>query len=143
VTDAVRAAIALRYQLMPYLWACFEQATQRHVPIIRPTFFNFPDDLQCLADSDEFMLGDSLLVSPVVEEGQREKRLYLPRLSDGRCWVDFETRQTLASGAWHTVAAPLSRLPLFVAQGSQIPVAAPAAGLVARHDDPVTGVLRF
>ncbi|MBP8148679.1 MAG: alpha-glucosidase [Limnohabitans sp.] len=143
VTDAVREAIALRYRLMPYLWACFEQAAQQHVPIIRPTFFNFPDDIQCLADSDEFMLGDSLLVSPVVEEGQREKHLYLPQLSDGRCWVDFETRQTLASGAWHTVAAPLSRLPLFVAQGSQIPVAAPAAGQVARHDDPVTGVLRF
>ena len=143
VTDAVREAIALRYRLMPYLWQCFEQATQQHVPIIRPTFFNFPDDTQCLEDSDEFMLGDSLLVSPVVEEGQREKRLYLPGLSGGRVWVDFETRQALASGAWHTVATPLSRLPLFVVQGAQIPVAGPAAGLVARHDDPVTEVLQF
>jgi alpha-glucosidase len=143
VTDDVRAAIALRYRLMPYLWTCFEQASQKHTPIIRPTFFNFPDDLQCLEDSDEFMLGDSLLVSPVVEVGQRDKRLYLPQLSGGRSWVDFETRQTLAAGQWHTVPAPLGRLPLFVVQGSQIAVAAPAAGQVPRHDDPVAEVLHF
>ena len=143
VTDGVRDAIALRYRLMPYLWACFENASQKHQPIIRPTFFNFPDDVQCLEDSDEFMLGDSLLVSPVVEKGQRDKRLYLPQLSGGRSWVDFETRQTLAAGQWHTVPAPMNRLPLFVVQGAQMAVSAPASGQVPRHDDPVSEVLTF
>ena len=143
VTDAVRNAIALRYQLMPYLWTCFEQAAQKHVPIIRPTFFNFPDDLQCLEDSDEFMLGQSILVSPVVTAGQREKRIYLPRLADGRCWVDFQTRQRLTSGAWHTVAAPLAHLPMFVVEGAQIAIASPVPGQLPRHDDPVSEVLHF
>ena len=53
VTDAVREAIALRYRLMPYLWQCFENACAHHVPIIRPSFFNFPDDLTCLDDCDD------------------------------------------------------------------------------------------
>jgi len=143
VTDAIREAIALRYRLMPYLVACFEQATQQHVPILRPTFFNFPDDLQCLADADEFMLGDSLLVSPVLEEGQRSKRIYFPQLPDGKKWVDFETREVYNAGAWHEVAAPLTRLPIFVLQGTQIQVAQPAAGEVPRHDDPVAETLQY
>jgi alpha-glucosidase len=143
VTDGVRAAIALRYRLMPYLWACFENASQKNLPIIRPTFFNFPDDVQCLEDSDEFMLGDSLLVSPVVEAGQRDKRLYLPQLSGGRSWVDFETREMWAAGQGHTVSTPMNRLPLFVVQGAQMAVSAPAPGQVPRHDDPVAEVLTF
>jgi alpha-glucosidase len=143
VTDAVRDAIALRYRLMPYLWTCFEQAAQKHVPIIRPTFFNFPDDLQCLEDSDEFMLGQSILISPVVSQGQREKRIYMPELPDGRCWLDFQTRQRFAAGAWHTVAAPLGHLPMFVAQGAKIAVASPLPGQLPRHDDPVSEILDF
>ena len=143
VTDAVRDAIALRYRLMPYLWTCFEQAAQKHVPIIRPTFFNFPDDLQCLEDSDEFMLGQSILVSPVVTPGQREKRIYMPELPDGRCWLDFQTRQRFAAGAWHTVAAPLGHLPMFVVQGAKIAVASPLPGQLPRHDDPVSEILDF
>jgi alpha-glucosidase len=143
VTDAVRDAIALRYRLMPYLWACFEQASQQHVPIIRPTFFNFPDDLQCLADADEFMLGESLLVSPVLNQGQRLKHIYLPQLSDGKHWLDFDTRQVYSAGQWHDVQAPMTRLPIFVVQGAQIPIAQPAAGAVPRHDDPVVDTLNF
>jgi alpha-glucosidase len=143
VTDAVRDAIALRYRLMPYLWACFERAAAQHEPIIRPTFFNFPDDVQCLEDSDEFMLGQSILVSPVVAEGQREKRVYMPQLSGGRCWVDFHTHQRLACGSWHTVPAPLSHLPMFVAEGAKIAVASALPGQLPRHDDPVSEVLQF
>lgn len=143
VTDDVRAAIALRYRLMPYLWTCFEQASQKHTPIIRPTFFNFPDDLQCLEDSDEFMLGDSLLVSPVVEAGQREKRIYFPLLAQGLGWIDFATRQRFEAGQWHTVAAPLGHLPLFVVQGHNVSVASPLPGQLPRHNDPVSAHLQF
>jgi alpha-glucosidase len=143
VTDAVRDAIALRYRLMPYLWACFERAAEQHEPIIRPTFFNFPNDAQCLEDSDEFMLGQSILVSPVVTKGQLEKRVYLPQLTNGRCWVDFQTRERFASGSWHTVPAPLSHLPMFVAEGAKIAVTSPLPGQCPRYDDPVSEVLQF
>ena len=143
VTDAIRDAIALRYRLMPYLVSCFEQATEQHVPIIRPTFFNFPDDLNCLTDSDEFMLGESLLVSPALNEGQRIKHIYFPHLAEGRHWVDFETREVYAAGQWHELQTPLTRLPIFVVQGAQIAVAEPAAGAVPRHDDPVSKTLQF
>jgi alpha-glucosidase len=143
VTDSVREAIRLRYRLMPYLWQCFEQAHLLHRPIIRPTFFNFPDDPRCLEDSDEFMLGESLLVSPVVEQGQTHKQVYLPLLGDGLAWLSFHSRERFAAGQVHRIDAPLGHLPLFVIQGSRIPVAQALPGQLPRHDDPVAEVLPF
>lgn len=143
VTEQVLEAIRLRYRLMPYLWQCFERASERHEPIIRPTFFNFPDDLECLHDNDEFMLGEHLLVAPVVNEGERRRRVYLPTLPEGKGWIDFHTRIRLSAGAWHEIDAPLDRLPLLVTEGTELPVAAPTEGALPRHDDPVYEQLRF
>lgn len=143
VADAIRDAIELRYRLMPYLWSCFETACSKHQPVIRPTFFDFPQDAQCLLDCDEFMLGDALLVAPVVEAGALTRRLYLPRLPDGQRWFDFYSRQAYAAGTFIETEAPWTRLPLLVREGRSIPVSAPRPGAVARHDDPVSDVLQF
>ncbi len=143
VTDDIRAALNLRYHLMPYLWACFERACQFHQPIIRPTFFNFPHDERCFADCDDFMLGDDVLVAPVVEKGAQTRAIYLPKLPDGGQWVDFYDRSVHPGGHAVTCPAPIGRLPLMVRQGARIPVAVPPTGQVPRHDDPVTDVLEF
>ena len=140
VTPHVAAAIRLRYLLMPYLWSLFEQAHRHHAPIIRPTFYDFPDDEACFADCDDFMLGDALLVAPVVEAGSTTRRVYLPK--GPGAWYDFATGQRFEAGSVHTVPAPLGTLPLFARSGATIPVAERAQGR-ARHDDPVTGVRRF
>ncbi|MGB6008310.1 TIM-barrel domain-containing protein [Castellaniella sp.] len=143
VEDAVRDAITLRYRLMPYLWQCVEQACRDGVPIIRPTFFNFPDDDQCFEDCDDFMLGDWLLVAPVVEEGLVRRRVYLPKLPSGKCWFALESRERYEGGRHHEVPAPLAHLPIFARQGARIPVSSPRPGKVAAHDDPASGVLAF
>jgi alpha-glucosidase len=143
VADAVTQAITLRYRLLPYMWQCFEASSRDGVPIIRPTFYNYPDDAQCLEDSDDFMLGEHLLVAPVVEQGATSRAVYFPRLAQGKRWFDFYTRQAYEAGAAHVVEAPLNHLPLFVAEGGRIPVAAPKAGEVPRFDDAVAEVLVF
>ena len=121
VKTEVIAAIRLRYRLMPYLWSLFERAHQNHEPIIRPTFYNFPDDEPCFSDCDDFMLGDALLVAPVVSQGANTRSVYLPQGTDH--WVDFYSGQKFAAGKWHTVPAPLSTLPLFVRSGVSLPLA--------------------
>ncbi len=113
VTKDVIAAIELRYKLMPYLLECFERASSNHEPIIRPTFYDFPDDEECFKDSDDFMLGSQYLVAPVVEEGARTRRVYLPKLPTGQTWQDFESGEIFAAGQYHTVDAPMAKLPLF------------------------------
>ena len=143
VVSTVRQALNLRYRLMPYLWQCFEKASAESVPIIRPTFFTFPDDPRCLEDSDEFMLGESLLVAPVVEQGATQRTLYLPQLPEGLHWVSFDSLQTYQAGRHYTLEVTLDDLPLFVVEGASIPVSAPQCGAVARYDDPISEVLRF
>ncbi len=143
VVDDVRAAIALRYRLLPYLWQLFEAASAKHAPIIRPTFFDFPEDENCYADCDDFMLGSDMLVAPVVDSGATTRSVYLPQLTSGQSWFDFHTRTAYAPGHTHVVPAPLSTLPLFVRSGAKIPVSAPAHGAVPKFDDPVTETLKF
>jgi alpha-glucosidase len=140
VKAEVFAAIRLRYQLMPYLWQLFERAHVQHEPIIRPTFYDFPDDAQCLEDCDDFMLGSGLLVAPVVDEGATTRRVYLP--AGPAAWFDFETGQRYAAGQWHSVDAPLARLPLFARAGARIPLSL-NSGPVPQFDDAVAEVRNF
>ncbi|MEO8316238.1 MAG: TIM-barrel domain-containing protein, partial [Pseudomonadota bacterium] len=125
-THDVVAAIRLRYRLMPYLWSLFERASSLHEPIIRPAFYDFPDDERCFADCDDFMLGSALLVAPVVEQGATTRTVYLPK--GPAAWFDFHSGQRFEAGQQHTVAAPLSTLPLFAKAGAAIPLAAAIGG---------------
>jgi alpha-glucosidase len=143
VKAEVIAAIRLRYELMPYIWSLFERAQAQHEPIIRPTFYDFPDDTACYEDADDFMLGACLLVAPVVEQGAVMRRVYLPALSaPDEAWFDFYSKERYAPGQWHTVPAPLGKLPLFSRSGAAIALAQRESG-VAKHDDPISSVKRF
>ena len=123
VTPIVRETIRFRYRLMPYLYTQYWRAHKFDEPMLRPTFYEFEDDPQAFADCDEFMVGNALLVAPVVEPGATRRRLYLPTRSDGTTeWIDFHTGDYHAGGEHVTVDAPLDRLPLFVRAGAVLPL---------------------
>ena len=92
------------------------------------------------------MLGDALLVAPVVQPGDNTRRVYLP--AGPEAWYDFDSGERFAAGQWHTVPAPLGRLPLFARAGAVIPLAGHSQGgqpapARPRHDDPITEWRRF
>lgn len=118
IEDIARTYIALRYQLLPYLYSAFAQCAQYGLPIARPMFMADPADGALRGIEDAFMLGDSLLVAPILERGQTEREVYLPR---GR-WFDYHTGHVHDGGRLLKVAAPLETLPLFVRAGHVIPM---------------------
>ena len=63
---------------------------------------------------DQFAVGDDLVVAPVMFEGDRTRRAYLPR---GQ-WVEWGMTEVIDGHQWVTVDAPLDKLPLFVRAGS-------------------------
>jgi alpha-glucosidase len=118
-TAAIRAAVALRLKLMPYLYTQLWRATREHLPVLRPTFFDFGDDERTWQDNDEMMVGPDLLVAPVFELHARSRQLTLPKHAAG--WFDWWSGAHHKGGDSIEVSAPLHRLPLFVRGGALVP----------------------
>jgi alpha-D-xyloside xylohydrolase len=115
--EIVRTWAELRARLIPYLWAealrCGEDAT----PLVRALLLDFPDDPVARAVDDQYLLGRSLLVAPVLD-AQDRRQVYLPA---GR-WVDFRTtRSSTAVATWRS-PAPLDCVPLYVRAGAILPL---------------------
>lgn len=141
VTGRIRDAIRLRYRLLPCLYTLLWRAATFNEPMIRPTFLEFPEDPMCWDDTDDFMLGQNLLVANVVDHGATTRRIHLPAHVDG--WWDF------FEGTWHPGGAVLNlpvgpgSIPLFVRAGSVLPLGAgPQGGAAANRADPVTDSAR-
>lgn len=115
--DIVRKYLKLRYRLLPFLYTTLEEAHRTGVPLFRPLLLNFQDDANLLNLDDEFMIGDALLVAPVVRAAERGREVYLPK---GR-WYDFWSATPIAGGTMQRVEAPLDHLPLYVRGGSIVP----------------------
>lgn len=83
---------------------------------MRPLFYDFSQDKTAWEVEDSYMFGPDLLVSPVMEEGARERRIYLPA---GCGWTDAYTKKTYDGGQWITAEAPLDIIPVMIREGKQ------------------------
>jgi alpha-glucosidase len=106
--DTVRALFALRETLKPALAEALADYREQYVPVVRPTFYDFPDDPDAWRDTDDFLLGRDLLIAPVVEPGGRERVVRLPRGAD---WRDPWTGERHAGGTAVTLPAAFDRPP--------------------------------
>jgi len=88
-------AIRRRYQIMPYLYTVMRDASVHGWPVVRPLFFEFPRDDTTYTIADQFMLGDSILVSPVLDVGVIQLAAYFPYGS----WYEMWSGLRLSSGS--------------------------------------------
>jgi alpha-glucosidase len=119
IENICRAAIQLRYQFLPYIYSLVERATRDGVPIIRPLIWHYQSDIQSAATQDEFLLGENLLVAPVIQPGARARAVYLPP----GLWHEFWSAETHRGRKYILADAPLHHLPLYVKAGAIIPFA--------------------
>ncbi|RMH82640.1 MAG: DUF5110 domain-containing protein [Calditrichaeota bacterium] len=114
-----RKWITRRYELLPYLYTLFWEASESGVPIWRPLFWYDQQDEQTYekAFQHQFYVGEKLLVAPVTRPGQTLQKVYLPK---GK-WLDWHTGAVYQGPGEITVDAPLDRLPLFLREGAVIP----------------------
>ena len=76
--EQVRAALERRMRLLPTLYSLFHEAHRAGLPIVRPLFFLDPSDPQLRTIDDAFLLGDQLLVAPVVQRASVSREVRLP-----------------------------------------------------------------
>ena len=120
VTPQIRALVHFRYRLMPYLYDLVWRYHRSFAPIIRPTYYDFPEDAQCLEENDDMLVGPHLLAAAVVEPGQTERRVWLPGTG---AWVCWHSAATFDAGQWVTLPAALDGPPPLLAQaGCAIPL---------------------
>jgi alpha-D-xyloside xylohydrolase len=111
----IRGLLFLREKLKPYILNQMKAASDQGLPPMRPIFVDFPDDPVCWEVEDQFQFGADLLIAPVVYEGHRTRKLYLPA---GTGWVDAWDGKEYGGGQWVEVAAPLEKIPAFWRKGS-------------------------
>ena len=109
--------IRIREQLRTYVRGLMRQAHEKGTPIMRPLFYDFPEDAASWEIEDEYMFGPDILVTPVTQSRQREKEVYLPK---GKTWTNAWTGETVEGGVRINVSAPLEQIPLFTCSGFTI-----------------------
>ncbi|MGP3945945.1 glycoside hydrolase family 31 protein [Streptomyces sp. 6N106] len=125
VLEHAAAALRERQRLMPYFTTLAQLAARTGAPYVRPVWWRTPKDRALRDCEDAFLLGDALLVAPVLEEGARRRPVRLPR---GR-WYDTVTGRAY-DGPGHVVLdAPLSGIPVLARAGSVVPVTGADGGV--------------
>jgi alpha-D-xyloside xylohydrolase len=116
IYEICKKYLFLREKLRLYIAAQMKAAHEKGTPIMRPLFYDFPDDSTAWETETEFMFGPNYLVAPILREGQRERDVYLPAKVQ---WTNAWTGERIEGGKTIRVAAPLDQIPVFTLDGTR------------------------
>ncbi|WP_430382316.1 glycoside hydrolase family 31 protein [Streptomyces sp. P10-4] len=125
VLEHARVALLERRRLLPYFLTLAHLARRTGAPYVRPLWWGAPEDRALRDCEDTFLLGDGLLVAPVLDPGTDRRAVQLPR---GR-WYDTVTEEAHEGPGQILVDAPLSRIPVLARAGAVLPVRGADGGL--------------
>ncbi|MBW4576727.1 MAG: DUF5110 domain-containing protein [Aphanothece sp. CMT-3BRIN-NPC111] len=117
VLEAIRKALHTRIQLIPYMYHLSRIAHDTGLPLFRPLYLSYPDDPKAYQTPTQYLLGDRILVAPVVEAGGY-RPVYLP----AGIWWERETNQFYSGSQELHLYAPLDKVPVFVSAGTILPL---------------------
>lgn len=125
VAKATRGAAQVRYAMLPYLYTTFSRAHERGDAVVRALAWEFPQEPWLKAADRQFMLGDAVLVSPVLTSGATTVGAVFPGSERGTVWYDWYsgTRvEGVKRGENITLDAPLDHIPVHLRGGKVVPV---------------------
>lgn len=111
VYEICKKYLKIREAMMPYITTLMEEAHKKGTPVMRPMFYDFPEDKLCWENESQYMFGPNILVAPIMEKGQTEREVYLP---SGSKWTNAWTKEKIEGGQTILVDAPIDQIPLFL-----------------------------
>lgn len=114
--DIIKKYIELRYQWLPHFYNLFVETTKTGLSVMRPLFMEYPEDSNTFNLSDQFMIGDNVIIAPILKPDTYHRVVYLPVGS----WYDYWTDKLYVGGTHVLVEAPIDTLPIFVRAGTQL-----------------------
>ena len=110
--------LKIRYEFIPYLYNLAQEMSFKGEPIVSPLFYHFEDDENTLEINDEYMVGDSLLVAPILDKDARRRMIYLPKGT----WIDLFTGKKYIGGKYIIFAENLAECGYFIKNNTLIPM---------------------
>jgi alpha-D-xyloside xylohydrolase len=112
----LKELVFLRERLRPYIEQHMKIAAQKGYPVMRPMFFDFPDDEQCYSLGEQYMFGDDILFAPVTARGQSVKSVYLPKGE----WILTKDKTRYSGENWYDIKVKINEFVAFVKVDSEI-----------------------
>ena len=82
-TPILEKYIRFRETMRPYIRELMKEAHEEGRPVIRPMFYEFPEEKKCWELQDQYMFGGDVLVAPIVYEDTYEREVICPRAHSG------------------------------------------------------------
>ncbi len=115
--EIYRNFTALHDELADYITKCVEIACESGLPPVRHPVLHYQNDINVYSLNDQFMLGDGLMVAPILADNTFSRTVYLPQGS----WTNLLTGEVItvgAAGKTVTVNANLGQIPVFLNNNS-------------------------
>ena len=123
----------LRHRLVPYLYSASWKNTLEGIPLIRPMYYEWPEEKAAYEADHQYLFGD-LLVAPITEKsrelGMAMKKVWLP----AGIWTDIFTDLTYTGNRWITVCRDSGSMPVFAKEGTVLPLDSAAENLCAKPE---------
>lgn len=111
VYNILKKFLDIRFSMKEYLKKIMRQASENGSPLLRTMFFEFPNDEMTWELNEPYMFGSDYLVAPVLYEGQRKKKVYIPK---GKWrYIYDDTLTEIESGMFIEVDAPIDIIPVW------------------------------
>jgi oligosaccharide 4-alpha-D-glucosyltransferase len=111
--------VELRYQLLPYNYTLAYENNQKGTPLMRPLFFEEPNNPKLLTVCETYLWGNDFLVTPITKPGLTSTSMYFPRNNN---WFDFVSDEEQLAGTRSNIAVDEDHIPVFVRGGAFIPM---------------------
>ncbi|KAI6713847.1 hypothetical protein JHW43_003604 [Diplocarpon mali] len=133
VAEASRVAMKIRYTLLPYIYTTFYLSHTTGSTVMRALAWEFPNDPSLAAVDQQFLVGGSLMITPVLAQGATTVDGVFPGVGKGEVWYDWYNQSvtTAAPGQNITIDAPLGHIPVYIRGGSVLPIQ--EAGMTTRE----------
>ena len=113
--EILKKLVLIRERLRPYILRQTDTASEKGYPVMRPMFFEYPEDEICYTLDSQYMFGDDIIFAPIVEQGQTKKSVYIP---DGE-WVLTKDNKLYTKG-WYEISAEIDEFIAFVRAGADV-----------------------
>ncbi|RZC42685.1 Glyco hydro 31 and/or Gal mutarotas 2 domain containing protein [Asbolus verrucosus] len=119
VQSVLRSAIQTRYKHLPQWYTLFYEHTRTGDPIIRPLFYQYPEDTKVYQIDNQLLVGSDILVRAVTEPGVSSVQVYFPGGAD-EFWFSAEGDDVYAGNGFVDVAVDIRSIPVFYRKGSVV-----------------------